>query len=217
MAHAFGHMSEKGLSILHKEDLLPGLRSSKLEFCEHCVFGKHKRSAFGVGVHSSKEVLEYIHSDVWGKSPTPSHSRKEYYVSFIDDYSRYVWIYFMHEKSEVFTIFKKWRAQVETQTSKKVRFLRTDNGGEYTSSEFKEYCEKEGITRHLTTVYTPEHNGVAERLNRTLLERSRSMLSQVGLPQTFWAEVVNTATYLVNLSPCSAINFKNPFGMWHRR
>ena len=109
-----GHMSEKGLTILHKRDLLPGLRSCALAFCEHCVFGKHKRSGFGVGTHNSKEILVYVHFDVWGKSPTPSHSGKEYYVSFVDDYSRYVWVYFMREKSDVFEVFKKWKVQVET-------------------------------------------------------------------------------------------------------
>ncbi|KAL2623656.1 hypothetical protein R1flu_003861 [Riccia fluitans] len=165
-----GHMSEKGMEVLRKQNLLSGLKSSKLDFCEHCVFGKHKRSAFGIGIHRSTEVLEYAHSDVWGKSPIPSHSGKEYYISFIDDYLRYVWVYFLHHKSEVFATFVKWKAQVETQIGKKVRCLRSDNGREYISGEFEMYCEQDGITRHLTTFYTPEQNGVVERLNRTLLE-----------------------------------------------
>ena len=180
-----GHMSEKGLKKLLQQNLLPGLKSSKLEFCEHCVYGKHKRSSFGVGKHNSKEILVYVHSDVWGKSPVPSHSGKEYYVSFVDDCTRYVWIYFMHLKSEVFSIFLKWKAQVESQTGKKVKCLRSDNGGEYVSKAMVAYFEKEGITHHFTTSYTPEQNGVAERLNRTLLERARSMLSYAGLSQTF--------------------------------
>jgi hypothetical protein len=106
------------------------------------VFGKHKGSPFGVGVHDSKEILVYVHSDVWGKSPTPSHSGKEYYVSFVDDYTRYVWIYFMRLKSEVFSIFLIWKAQVESQTGKKVKCLRSYNGGQYMSKEFVAYCEK---------------------------------------------------------------------------
>ncbi|KAL2653645.1 hypothetical protein R1flu_021773 [Riccia fluitans] len=141
-------MSEKGMEVLRKQDLLFGLKSSKLEFFEHCVFGKHKRSAFGVGIHRSTEVLEYAHSDMWG--------------------------------------------------------------------EFEMYCEQEGITRHLTTFYTPEQNGVVERLNRTLLEQARSMLSHSSLPPKFWAEAINTAAYLVNLSPCSAIQLKTPFELWHK-
>jgi hypothetical protein len=151
-----GHMSEKGMTKLHKQNLLPSLRSCKLKFCEHCVFGKHTRRAFGTGVHSSKEILEYVHSDVWGPSPVASHSGNEFYVTFIDDYSRYVWIYFLPHKSDVFITFKKWKAQVETQTGKKVKYLRSDNGGEYDSREFRAYCENEGVTRHFTTVYTPQ-------------------------------------------------------------
>jgi hypothetical protein len=120
-------------------------------------------------------------------------------------------VYFLHNKSDVFATFKKWRALVETQTGKKVRYLRSDNGGEYDSKEFRMYCEEQGIVCHLTAVYTPQQNGVAERLNRTLLERVRSMLSQSGLPHVFWAEAVNTAAYLVNLSPSSAINSMTPF------
>ena len=118
-----GHMSEKGLAILQKKGVLSNLRSSKLGFCEHCVLGKQHRKPFGVGTHTSKEVLEYVHSDVWGPAPTPSHSGRAYYVTFIDDYSRYVWIYFLHNKSDVYATFKEWKAQVENQTGNKVRYL----------------------------------------------------------------------------------------------
>jgi len=107
-------MSEKGLAILHKQNLLPGLRHCKLEFCEHCVFGKQTRVAFGVGVHSSQGILDYVHFDVWGPSPSPSNFGEVYYIMFVDDYSRFVWIYFMQLKFEVFEIFKNWKALVET-------------------------------------------------------------------------------------------------------
>lgn len=97
-----------------------------------------------------------------------------------------------------------------------MKFLRSDNGGEYVSQEFGAFCENEGVTRHFTNVYTPQQNNVLGRLNRTLLDRSRSMLSHAGLPQIFWAEAINTAAYLINLSHCSAISYKTPFEMWHK-
>ena len=221
MAHVWhsrmGHMSEKYMTMLREKDLLSGLGKINLDFCEHCVMGKNHQKAFGVGTYSSKEILEYIHSDVWGPSPVASLSGKFYYVSFIDDYLRYVWVYFLTLKSKVFATFKSWRARVETQTGHKVRYLRSDNGGEYTSKQFGLYCKEEGITRHLTTVYTPQQNIVAERLNRTVLEKVRSMLSQSSLPHKFWVEAVNTAVYLVNLSPSSAIDFKTLFELRHKR
>ena len=84
-----GHVGEKTLKVLQKQKLLPGFCDQSLDFCEHCVYGKVHRAPFGVGKHTSRFILEYIHSDVWGKAPTPSHSGKEYYVSFVDDYSRF--------------------------------------------------------------------------------------------------------------------------------
>ena len=213
-----GHMSEKGLVKLHKRNLLPKLRSCKYDFCEHCVLGKNHRKPFGVGTHSSKGKLDYIHSDVWGgPSTVPSHSGAQYYVLFVDDYSRYVWIYFMQNKSEVLSIFKQWKALVETQTGRKVKVIRNDNGGEYVSEEYKVYCADEGIKRHFTEFYTPQGNGVPERLNRYVMERSRCMMSHSGLSKEFWAEAANTATYLINLSPHSAIDYRTPFEMWHGR
>jgi transposase InsO family protein len=98
-----------------------------------------------------------------------------------------------------------------------MRYLRYDNDGKYTSKEFRRYCKKKGITRHLTTVYTPEQNVVVEGLNRTVLEKVRSILNQFGLPHEFWAKAVNTAVYLVNLSPSSAIDFLTPFELRHKR
>ena len=146
-----GHMGEKNMAILFKNGLLPKMQSTSMDFCEHCVNGKQTRKAFGTGTHRSKEMLEYIHSDVWGPSPIPSHSGKLYYVSFIDDYSRFAWVYFLHNKSEVLSTFQKWKAIVENQTGKRVRYLRSDNGGEYTSMAFGMYCDEQGIVRHLTT------------------------------------------------------------------
>lgn len=119
--------------------------------------------------------------------------------------------------SKFFITFKTWRIQVETHTEKRVKYLRSDNGGEYTSEEFHRYCKEEWITRHFTTVYTPQQNALSKRLNRTMLEKVRSMLSEYGLPGEFWAEAVNTAVYLVNLSLSSAINFSTPSELRHKR
>ena len=137
-----------------------------------------------------------------------------YYVSFIDDFSRNTWIYFLKKKSEVFDGFKEFKALVENQTEKKIKVLRTDNCGEFCSKEFEEFCKKCGIVRQKTTPYTPQQNGVAERMNKTLMERARSMLSGVRLGQEFWAKAVETTCYLVNRSPSSALEDKTPQEVW---
>ena len=99
---------------------------------------------------------------------------------------------------------------MENQTEKKIKVLRVDNGGGFCSKEFEEFCKKCGIAQQKTTPYTPQQNGVAERMNKTLMERARSMLSGAGLGQEFWAEAVDTACYLVNRSPSSALEDKTP-------
>jgi len=103
---------------------------------------------------------------------------------------------------------------VENQTEKKIKVLRADNGGEFYRKEFEEFCKKCGIARQKTTPYTPEQNRVAERMNKTLMERARSMLSAIELGQEFWVEAVETTCYLVNRSPSSALKDKTPQEVW---
>ena len=127
----------------------------------------------------------------------------------IDDYSRKVWCYFNKHKY-VFDVFVDWKTMIEKKTGKSIKTLRTDNGLEFVDKKFLQYCTKEGIVRHRTCVGRPQQNGVAERMNKTLLERARSMIAQAKLSKRFWAEAVSTACYLVNRSPHTALNFKSP-------
>ncbi|GKB10607.1 retrovirus-related pol polyprotein from transposon TNT 1-94 [Tanacetum coccineum] len=131
-----------------------------------------------------------------------------YMLTFIDDYSRRVWVYILKRKDEVFVNFKQWKTMIEKQTRKSIKRLIIDNGLELCQGEFNEFCKNEAIVRHHTVRYIPQHNGVVERMNRTLLERARCMLSNAGLPNIFWVEAVNTACYLVNRSPPIAIDCK---------
>ena len=137
-----------------------------------------------------------------------------YFMSIIDDFSRKVWIYILKTKDEAFQKFKQWKKMVEVQTGKKVKHLRTDNGREFLKDEYKKFCLEEGLMRHTTVRYTPQQNGLAERMNKTLLERVRCMLSCANAPKKFWAEAVNTAAYLINKSPSTAIGFKTLEEMW---
>jgi transposase InsO family protein len=115
----------------------------------------------------------------------PSLGKSVYYVSFIDDFSRNTWIYFLRKKSEVFDKFKEFKALVENQTEKKIKVLRTNNGGELCGNEFEYFSRKCDIARQKTTPYTPQKNGVAERINMTLMEKARSMLSGAKLGKEF--------------------------------
>jgi hypothetical protein len=126
-----GHIGEKGLQTLHGKGMVGGMSNCTLDFdfCEHCTYGKHKRVRFPSSATRAKGILELIHSDVFGLVHVPSLGKSVYYVSFIDDFSRNTWIYFLRKKSEVFDKFKEFKALVENQIENKIKVLRTYNGG----------------------------------------------------------------------------------------
>lgn len=117
----------------------------------------------------------------------------------------------------MFEKFKEWKSLVENQTGKKIKKLKTDNGLEFCNQQFGSYCANEGISRHRTVRLTPQQNGLAERMNRTLMERVRCILIQSKIPKLLWAEILMTTTYLMNLSPLSTIGFKTPFEIWESK
>ena len=124
-------------------------------FCKHCIYGKQCRQKFKAGINLRKGVLDYVHSNVWGLSPTISYGGAKYFVLFVDEFSRKVWVYVLKRKVVVFNTFKQFKVMVEKRTSRTIKCLRTDNGGEFTSLEFEKYCKDEWIFRHKTNVYTP--------------------------------------------------------------
>jgi transposase InsO family protein len=130
--------------------------------------------------------LDLVHSDICGPMPHQSLGGASYFVTFIDDATRKVWAYPTRTKDLVFTIFKDWLTMVENQTDRKLKCLRSDNGGEYKSDEFVQFCQERGIRREFTAPYSPEQNGVAERMNRTIQEWILSMLHHSGLSEGFW-------------------------------
>ena len=104
--------------------------------------------------------------------------------------------FFMKNKDEVFNKFKEFKALIENHTEKKIKTFRSDNGGEFTSNEFKELCKESGIKRELSTPYNPQHNGIAEQKNITIMEATRAMLHDQDLPMHLWAEATRTTVYV---------------------
>ena len=216
-----GHLGEKSLYKLARNKLVDGFDydvSKKIDFCEPCVQGKiHKLQFPGTGRKRAEEPLGLVHSDVCGKINALSLSGAEYFLTFIDDKTHYVWVYVLKNKHEVYQKFLEWKVLVERSSGYKLKTLRTDNGGEYTSTEFEDYLRKEGIIHEYTIPKTPQQNGVSERLNRTLVETVRSMLADSKLPQKFWAEALSTAVYLVNRSPTTTLEDMTPYEAWTGR
>lgn len=210
-----GHLNSQDLKALEKAGTGVKLTTKPVENCDACAKGKMFRKPFN---HSNptraESPLGLIHSDVCGPMQVSSTSGMRYFITFTDDYTRMSHVYFMKNKHEVFEKFREYKALVENQSGKKIKVFRSDNGTEYVNTQFKEYFRESGIQFETSAPYTPEQNGVAERLNRTIVEKARCMLSQSGLPASFWAEATNTAIYLKNRSPTKALIGKTPEEMW---
>ena len=145
--------------------------------CDVCQLRKSTRLPFPkVGSWRAKEKLELVHSDVCGPMSLSSIGGCKYFLTFIDDYSRMCWVYFLTTKSQVLEKFMEFKKMVETQSNAKMKCLRTDNGGEYTSLAMEDFCKENGMVHQFTTPYTPQQNGVCERKNRTLMEMARQKL-----------------------------------------
>jgi transposase InsO family protein len=152
-----------------------------LDFYEHYVYGKQKRFGFlRVGKEKKNESLDLVHTDVWGPAQVSYLGCSCYYFTFIDDATRKTWVYCIRQKNDVFYTFEKWKALVKNETGKRLKCLRSDNGGEHCSKDFDYYCSYHGIRREKTVPGTPQENGVSERMNRTIMERARSMRLHVG-------------------------------------
>lgn len=173
--------------------------------CNAFVEGKSSRLPFkNQGRRSNK--IQLVHSDICGPMSTQSIGDAKYMLTFIDDYSRKKFVYFLKSKHEVANTFNKFKSLVENQTGNKLKTIRTDNGTEYVNHTFKQMLERFGIVHQTTEPYTPEHNGVAEKANRTIVEMARTMLLEVKLPRKYWAEAVSTAVYLLNKCPTQVLS-----------
>jgi transposase InsO family protein len=166
------------------------------ELCKGCVLGKYTNTSFPSSDNRVAGILDLIHSDVCGPMSSTSLSGCFYYVIFIDDFSQKSWIFFMNTKGQVFNQFQEFKSLVENQTRRKIRVLRKDNGGEYTSKEFNDLCAGEGIRRELIVPYNPQQNGIVERKYSSIVGTARAMLHDQGLLLFLWVEACYTIVYL---------------------
>jgi len=211
-----GHINENRMDKLHKSGNLGSFDYESYDTCESCLLGKMTKTPFGGKGQRASETLELIHSDVCGPMTTHARGGFSYFITFIDDYSRYGYLYLMKYKSEAFEKFKEFRNEVEKQLGKSIKTLRSDRGGEYLSQEFQGYLRDNGILSQWTPPYTPQHNGVSERRNRTLLDMVRSMMSLAELPKSFWGFALETAVYVLNRVPSKSVDL-TPYEIWYNK
>lgn len=202
-------MSEavEGLNLVEKVNITKST-------CSTCCEGKQSRLPFKHVGTRADDVLKVIHTDICGPMEVSSIGGAKYFLLFIDDYSRMIFVYFLRNKSDALACFKEFKAKVENQTNKKIKTIRSDNGLEFCNKEFDMFLQKEGIIHQKTNSYTPEQNGMSERCNRTIVEKARCLLFDAKLEKELWAEATNTAVYLHNRIVASGLNGKTPLEKW---
>ncbi|GJY78101.1 putative ribonuclease H-like domain-containing protein, partial [Tanacetum coccineum] len=210
-----GHVNFKTLNKLVKGNLVRGLPSKIFQNDHNCVAcqkGKqHKASCKAKSVSSISQPLQLLHIDLFGPTSVRSINHKTYCQVINDDFSRFSWVFFLRTKDETSGILKDFIRQIENQLNKKVKTIRCDNGTEFKNRDMIEFCGSKGIKREYSNAKTPQQNGVAERKNKTLIEAARTMLADSFLPNTFWAEAVNTACYVLNRVLVTKPHNKTPY------
>ena len=208
-----GHIGVKRMKKLHADGLLESLDYESFDTCEPCLMGKMTKTPFSGTMERATNLLEIIHTDVCGPMSVEARGGYRYVLTLTDDLSRYGYVYLMKHKSETFEKFKEFQNEVENQRDRKIKFLRSDRGGEYLSHEFGTHLRKCGIVSQLTPPGTPQRNGVSERRNRTLLDMVRSMMSLTDLPLSFWGYALETATFTLNRAPSKSVE-TTPYELW---
>jgi len=143
--------------------------------------------------------LELIHMDLFGPSRTKSFGGNYYALVLVDDYSQFTSTFFISSKSDTFQVFRKFANIVQNEKDLKINAIRSDHGGEFQNDSFEKFCEHHGISHNFSTPRTPQQNGVVERKNRSLEELARLTLNDNSLPKYFWANVVSTTFYVLNM------------------
>ena len=203
-----GHPSSVIVKQVVNKDNLPLFSSQNNEsVCDACQCAKIHQLPYPKSNSVSYAPLELIFSDVWGHA-RDSFGRKKYYVSFIDDYSKFTWIYLLKYKSEVFSIFQEFQKLVERQFDRKIKTVQSDWGGEY--EKLNSFFRNIGIAHHVSCPHAHQQNGSAERKHRHIVEVGLSLLAHASMPLKYWDEAFITATYLINHSPSKVIGNSTP-------
>jgi transposase InsO family protein len=204
-----------------KNDLVLGLKDVKFEkdkLCSACQTGKQVANPHpNKSTMSTTRTLELLHMDLFGPTTYKSIGGNTYCLVVVDDYSRYTWVFFLHDKAITCDIFKSFVRRAENEFELKLKKVRSDNCSEFKNTNVEEFCDEKGIKHEFSTTYTPEQNGVVERKNRTLIEMARSMLDEYKVSDCFWAEAINTACHASNRLYCHRFFNKTPYELLNGR
>jgi histone deacetylase 1/2 len=186
---------------------LPSVSVNKAVVCDACQQGKSHQLPFSLSTRVTSAPLEIIYSDVWGPAQT-SVSGHQFYVSFIDAYSRFTWLYLLKHKSDVFHVFLQFQKHVERLLNKKIIHVQSDWGGEYL--KLNKFFADIGISHNVSCPHTHQQNGTAERKHRHIVETGLTLLAHAGVPYRFWSDAFSTACFLINRLPSRVVGMQTP-------
>uniref|UniRef100_A0A2N9GKR4 Integrase catalytic domain-containing protein n=1 Tax=Fagus sylvatica TaxID=28930 RepID=A0A2N9GKR4_FAGSY len=202
----YSGLSERGLYPV-RGAILPSSSPSSYAFSK----GKHHQLPFTDSVSITTRPLELVHTDVWGPAPVTSCNGTRYYVSFIDDFTRFTWFFPLKYKSQVLESFKHFKSTMENILDYKLKILRSDCGGEYSKSEFQSFCSSNGILHQFSCPHTFQQNGIVERKHRHIVDMALTLISQSSLPLNFWLYAFSTAVFLINRLPSVSRQLMSPW------
>ncbi|KAI9197977.1 hypothetical protein LWI28_007873 [Acer negundo] len=208
-----GHASFSRLHYIAKNYL--NFLAESNNACHICPLAKQSRLPFHPSVISSIKPFEIIHCDIWGRYRHPSLSGAYYFLTIVDDYTRFTWIFLMRHKDETQSILKRFFSYVFTQFESHIKTVRSDNGGEFIS--LRSFFQDNGVLFQHSCVYTPQQNGVVERKHRHILQVARALKFQAQLPTQFWGECALTAIHIINRLPSPVLSFKTPFELLYSK
>jgi transposase InsO family protein len=215
-----GHMHFDNLVTVSKREAvreMPQIMKPTNTLCKHCQQGKQTKTRFKSKEHSTTRSMEIVHTDIVGPTTTKGLKGEKYFMLLVDNYTRMIVVCFLKSKSEAFENFKIYKEMVENEMDSRIKCLRSDNGGEFTSKEFMDYCSSHGLKRQFSIPRTPQQNGVVERKNRMVQEMAQTMLMDSKLTDIFWTQEVHRTVHTQNRVMLKNNNDKTPYKLWKGR
>lgn len=183
--------------------------------CHACKLGKLAHMPLASIEHTSTTPIKIIHSDVWGTAPLLSNLGYSYFLLFIDDFTRFTWIYFLKNKSQVFSMFQEFESLVSRQFNSKIKNFHSDWGGKY--KKFNTYFKQNGIIHRIACPYTHEHNGISERKISHIVNNGLTLMAHDNIPLRFWSYAFQTSVQLINYMPSRVLQNSNPFELLYNK
>lgn len=210
----YGHLHFDALRWLGKDEMVRGIpKIDHVEqVCDTYVTTKQRWRPFPAATeYRAQQQLELVHGDLCGPVSPATPGGNRYFLLLVDDATRFMWVVLLPSKDAAGEAIKRVQAAAEVESGRKLKVLRTDNGGQFTVAEFTSYCAQQGIKRHFSASHTPQQNGVVERRNQSVVATACALLKQRRLPARFWGEAVMTAVHLLNRSPTRALEGITPY------